>query len=93
MLFYLSFFGLDTGATDAAMAFYIVPILNAASMFGRTLPNWLSDKAGPFNILIPGAVVCGALTLGMMGVKSLRVSSLLLFVPAFLPNLLRESFC
>ncbi|KAK3343238.1 major facilitator superfamily domain-containing protein [Neurospora tetraspora] len=71
MLFYLSFFGLDTGATDPAMAFYIVPILNAASMFGRTLPNWLSDKAGPFNILIPGALVCGALTLAMMGVKSL----------------------
>lgn len=74
MLFYLSFFGLDTGATDPAMAFYIVPILNAASMFGRTLPNWLSDKAGPFNILIPGALVCGALTLAMMGVKSLGVS-------------------
>ncbi|KAK1773610.1 major facilitator superfamily domain-containing protein [Copromyces sp. CBS 386.78] len=71
MLFYLSFFGLDTGATDPAMAFYIVPILNAASMFGRTLPNWLSDKTGPFNILIPGALVCGALTLAMMGVKSL----------------------
>ncbi|EAA27839.1 MFS general substrate transporter [Neurospora crassa] len=71
MLFYLSFFGLDTGATDPAMAFYIVPILNAASMFGRTLPNWLSDKVGPFNILIPGALVCGALTLAMMGVKGL----------------------
>lgn len=74
MLFYLSFFGLDTGATNPAMAFYIVPILNAASMFGRTLPNWLSDKAGPFNILIPGALVCGALTLAMMGVKGLGVS-------------------
>lgn len=74
MLFYLSFFGLDTGATDPAMAFYIVPILNAASMFGRTLPNWLSDKVGPFNILIPGSLVCGALTLAMMGVKGLGVS-------------------
>ncbi|KAK3401411.1 major facilitator superfamily domain-containing protein [Sordaria brevicollis] len=71
MLFYLSFFGLDTGATDPAMAFYIVPILNAASMFGRTLPNWLSDRVGPFNILIPGALVCGGLTLGMIGVKGL----------------------
>lgn len=91
MLFYLSFFGLDTGATDAAMAFYIVPILNAASMFGRTLPNWLSDKVGPFNILIPGALVCGALTLAMIGVKSLGVS--LPSLPSFLGDDLSGKKC
>jgi MFS family permease len=75
ILFYLSFYGLATGIVDASMAFYIVPILNAASMFGRTLPNWLSDKTGPLNVLIPGALICGVLILCMQAVHSLAVST------------------
>jgi len=49
MLFYLSYFAFASGATTAEMAFYLVPILNVASMLGRTLPNALSDKIGPLN--------------------------------------------
>jgi MFS family permease len=75
MFFYLSYYGLATGTTDASMAFYIVPILNASSMFGRTLPNWLSDKTGPFNVLIPGAFICGVLVLCMQAVHGLAVST------------------
>lgn len=75
MLFYLSYYGLATGTADASMAFYVVPILNASSMFGRTLPNWLSDKTGPFNVLIPGAFICGVLVLCMQAVHSLAVST------------------
>lgn len=74
MLFYLSYYGLATGTTDASMAFYIVPILNAASMFGRTIPNWLSDRTGPFNVLIPSAFICGVLVLCMQAVHSPAVS-------------------
>lgn len=73
MFFYLSYYGLATGTADASMAFYIVPILNASSMFGRTLPNWLSDKSGPLNVLIPGAFICGVLVLCMQAVHSLAV--------------------
>lgn len=75
MFFYLSYYGLATGTADASMAFYIVPILNASSMFGRTLPNWLSDKTGPLNVLIPGAFICGVLVLCMQAVHSLAVSN------------------
>lgn len=75
MFFYLSYYGLATGTVDASMAFYIVPILNASSMFGRTLPNWLSDKTGPLNVLIPGAFICGVLVLCMQAVHSLAVST------------------
>ena len=38
-LFYISFFGETTGFTDPTMSFYIVPVLNAGSVLGRTLPN------------------------------------------------------
>ncbi|KAK3372745.1 major facilitator superfamily transporter monocarboxylate [Podospora didyma] len=71
MLFYVSYFAFATGIAGADMAFYLVPILNAASMFGRTLPNALADKTGPFNLLAPGAIICGALTYSLIGVRSL----------------------
>ena len=38
-IFYVSYFGESTGITDATMSFYIVPVLNAGSVLGRTLPN------------------------------------------------------
>lgn len=52
--FYISFFGQQTGIASDKMAFYLVPILNAGSVFGRTLPNILSDKIGPLNVIVPG---------------------------------------
>ncbi|KAK3311812.1 major facilitator superfamily domain-containing protein, partial [Apodospora peruviana] len=71
MLFYISYFAGVTGAASAEMSFYLVPIMNAASMFGRTLPNALSDRVGPMNVLAPGAIICGGLTYAMIGVDSL----------------------
>jgi MFS family permease len=58
MLFYISYFAFASGATDAEMAFYLVPILNVASMFGRTIPNALSDKFGPLNSMFPSPPSC-----------------------------------
>ena len=52
--FYTSFFGQATGITDESLSFYLIPILNAGSVLGRTLPNWLSDKVGPLNVIAPG---------------------------------------
>ncbi|KAK5123294.1 hypothetical protein LTR85_002724 [Meristemomyces frigidus] len=62
-IFYLSFFGESTGITDASLSFYLVPILNAGSVFGRTMPNWLSDKIGPLNVIAPGAFMVGIVLL------------------------------
>ncbi|KAJ9664228.1 hypothetical protein H2198_000446 [Neophaeococcomyces mojaviensis] len=70
MFFYLSYFAGERHITNAAMSFYIVPIFNAASTFGRTLPNALSDKTGPLNLIVPGAIVVGILTLCMLAVTS-----------------------
>lgn len=70
MFFYISYYAQEAQITNAAMSFYIVPIFNAASTFGRTLPNALSDKTGPVNLIAPGALVVGALQFAMIGVKS-----------------------
>ncbi|KAL1851184.1 hypothetical protein Plec18170_006508 [Paecilomyces lecythidis] len=70
ILFYISYYTEDQRITDTTMAFYIIPIFNAASCFGRTLPNSLADKTGPFNLVAPGAIGTGVLILCMMAVKS-----------------------
>ena len=70
-LFYVSFFGQVTGITNSSMSFYLVPILNAGSVFGRTLPNILSDKIGPINVIIPGAFICAILVFCNIAVDSL----------------------
>jgi len=70
ILFYLSFYAQQQGVTDTQMAFYLVPIFNAASCFGRTLPNALSDKTGALNLIAPGATIVGILILCMHVVKT-----------------------
>ncbi|KAH8893061.1 MFS general substrate transporter [Thozetella sp. PMI_491] len=57
--FYVSYFGQARGIVDERMAFYLVPILNAASWFGRAMPAALSDKTGPFNIIAPCTLLFG----------------------------------
>lgn len=34
------------------LAFYMVSILNAASFFGRTVPGYVADKIGRFNMMV-----------------------------------------
>ena len=52
--FYTSYYAQAEGITGESLSFYLVPILNAGSVLGRTLPNWLSDKVGCFNVIAPG---------------------------------------
>ncbi len=70
MFFYLSYYTKARHITSEALSFYIVPILNAASIFGRTIPNAISDKTGAFNLIGPGAVIVSLIIFGMLGAKS-----------------------
>ncbi|KAI1401609.1 MFS general substrate transporter [Hypoxylon fuscum] len=47
-LAYISSYALANGFSEK-FAFQTLPILNAASVFGRALPGWWADKIGPFN--------------------------------------------
>ena len=44
---------------------YLLPILNAASIFGRTLPGWVGDRIGRFNVQIFMASLSGILVLAL----------------------------
>ncbi|KAI0180603.1 MFS general substrate transporter [Hypoxylon sp. FL1284] len=63
LLFYFSYYSAEQGILDQDLAFYLVPVFNAASCFGRVLPNALSDRVGHFNVIAPCAVVTGVLML------------------------------
>ncbi|KAJ1301772.1 hypothetical protein OPQ81_009001 [Rhizoctonia solani] len=68
-IFYIQLFAVVHGI-DESLAFYSLAILNAASIFGRTIPNFIADKLGPFNLLIPCSAISGALIFAMFGIKS-----------------------
>lgn len=61
MMFYVQTYAIETHALSETSAFNLLPVLNAASVFGRILPNLIADHAGPFNLLIPAIFVSGLL--------------------------------
>jgi len=58
--FYLQLFSELHGLSEK-MSFYAIPIMNASSLFGRTLPNFLGDVIGPFNVMIPCTIISGGI--------------------------------
>ncbi|KAF8755950.1 MFS general substrate transporter [Rhizoctonia solani] len=68
-IFYIQLFAVVHGI-DQSLAFYSLAILNAASIFGRTIPNFVADKFGPFNLLIPCSGISAILIFAMFGIKS-----------------------
>jgi predicted MFS family arabinose efflux permease len=53
MLFFISYFSEATHIASEKMAFYLIPIVNAGSVFGRTIPNAISDYTGPISSEFP----------------------------------------
>lgn len=70
LFFYISYLGSARHLTSDNMAFYLVPILNAASCFGRTIPNAMADRFGPFNIIAPCCMMVGILLLCLIAVTN-----------------------
>ncbi|KAG9074018.1 hypothetical protein FS749_014467, partial [Ceratobasidium sp. UAMH 11750] len=75
-IFYIQLFAV-VHDIDENLAFYSLTILNAASIFGRTIPNLLADKFGIFNVIIPCSAIVGVLVFAMFGVTS--VGALIVF--------------
>lgn len=59
-IFYISSYCLSRGM-DNQLALYQVAILNGGSFFGRTIPNFVGDKIGCFNMNIISFVACAIL--------------------------------
>ncbi|KAL9056370.1 MAG: hypothetical protein Q9162_002961 [Coniocarpon cinnabarinum] len=70
IFFYISYYGYASGLTNESLSFYLIPILNAASTFGRLLPNIVADKVGPLNLMGPSAVISSVITYSAIATNS-----------------------
>ncbi|KAL3463633.1 putative monocarboxylate transporter [Aspergillus heterothallicus] len=59
-MFYIADYALEHGMSSQ-MALYQVAIFNAPSFFGRTIPNFVGDKIGRFNMTILTYASCAVL--------------------------------
>lgn len=69
--FYIQLYAITKQITDDNLAFYLLSILNAASVFGRIVPNFIADKVGPLNIIVPCALMSGILILVLIPTHNL----------------------
>lgn len=70
-VYYIQLYAIETGLADLELAFYLLPILNAASVPGRIIPNFVADYVGAMTILIPAAFVSGIMALVWISIRSL----------------------
>ncbi|KAK1808929.1 hypothetical protein LTR12_016711 [Friedmanniomyces endolithicus] len=81
-LFYISTYAVAIGMTPT-LAFYLVSIVNGASLFGRVLPGIVADRFGHFNMLAASAFAACIITFcwttatsaaGLMAILSLQLA-------------------
>lgn len=68
--FYITFTSTARNFASGYLSFYLLPILNAASVFGRIIPAMLADRVGPLNTLIPTAAVTSLLAYCLIAVDN-----------------------
>ncbi|KAF2660427.1 MFS general substrate transporter [Lophiostoma macrostomum CBS 122681] len=68
--FYAQVYAINQHITNENLAFYLLAIMNATSIFGRIIPNYVADKVGPFNVVIPCTVVTSVLCFCFITVSS-----------------------
>lgn len=60
-LIYVQPWAIQNKVVSDTLGFYLVPILNAASTFGRITPNLIADYSGPLNMLTPASAISALL--------------------------------
>lgn len=67
----------ERNGMSAALAAYLVSILNAASVVGRILPGWLGDKVGRYNTMVIISYLSGILVLALWLTTSSNLPTIL----------------
>lgn len=68
--FYIQLYSIEYGISSTEFSPYFVTILNAGSVVGRLLPNYLADRFGSVNMLILMNVGASILAFAWMGIKN-----------------------
>ncbi|RAL15303.1 MCT family MFS transporter [Aspergillus homomorphus CBS 101889] len=61
---YIQYQATSYGMSES-LAEYLIPILNATSLFGRILPGWIGDKVGRYNTQIATCLFSGIIALAL----------------------------
>jgi predicted MFS family arabinose efflux permease len=69
LFFYVELYGLQVCHMNSNLAAYLLAIVNAGSLFGRLIPNYMADKVGPLNIHVPFAFVTALLAFSWIAVR------------------------
>ncbi|KAK6199094.1 mannose-1-phosphate guanyltransferase [Pestalotiopsis sp. IQ-011] len=64
--FAIQSFALDHGI-PSGLADWLLPLLNLTSVLGRTIPNWLADRYGLFELYIPCTLLAGVIQFALGG--------------------------
>ncbi|KAJ7814203.1 MFS general substrate transporter [Mycena olivaceomarginata] len=67
--FYLQLFSFSQGI-NASFLTWTIPILNAGALPGRVMPNFLADRYGTLNVLLPSGFLSGAIMWALLGIRS-----------------------
>ena len=78
--FYMPSFALSHSILAPNAASILLVMLNIGSLIGRVVPNFLADKTGPFNMLIP----CGMAVSALVFLWTIADSSVTLYTLALL---------
>lgn len=55
----------EANGMSSSLSLYLLSILNAVSIFGRTLPGWIADRIGRFNTMVITSFLSSALVLAL----------------------------
>ena len=69
--FYIPSFSMLELHLNKDLSFYMLAIMNGASIFGRIGPNILADKVGALNVLIPFTFIAGGLAFAWIALENL----------------------
>ncbi|KAI1414173.1 MFS general substrate transporter [Hypoxylon sp. FL1857] len=69
--FYIELYSLRYNITNKDLGAYLVTLLNAGSIFGRIVPNFVADYLGSMNMLAATTLGASILAFGWFGVRNL----------------------
>lgn len=68
--FYVEIYAIEYKITSPHLAFYLLSIITAGSVFGRIIPNVIATKLGMFNVVISCVTVTGVLAICFIPAKT-----------------------
>ena len=68
--YYTSIYGSRIVGLSDDVSFYLLPAINAGSIFGRIIPGLMADKIGSLNAIIPCAVAAAILSFAWLGITN-----------------------